>query len=580
MSDNTNSNTCAASSKGRSQIRSIFKSSAAYVERLSHLIKKDTSSAKQNIDQYNVLVIGETQSGKSTLIQYMRKYANPYQKIDTSAIGTGYLSHSTKVANVSITTNLPEYYISDTKDPKIRLDYEEFINIPCPYEYEDAINMRKGLTMIPGEPLLDKEVNIKLVDTPGLNATLGDDEANIQKIFDALIDAKSIHLILITVSSGPFTHGLQDAIQAYLNMFPGFNGIIAFVHTHFDYKYRHPANPLVSNAIDRRTQSLHKIMRRTSFAHFKIDCDIYNKKAIRECITQNTIQKILALATLNQPIDMLHTVINKTRKMRDIDNILRDKFEATSLTIEKTLRFNNKEEGDLLAQIYRNETTVHKLEAQIKVLDEFFARHDVELLEILHEERINMDYEVDDQGKSISIRYPKTGESEFAIKRRDLLLHGVKLIDETPTDDMQQLWVDNSETPWGAWEGTFERTSQQSVLHVKIYATKSSLNQDEINRKRAEYNQLKQDLVMAKMNRDSHAYENESKRQEIKTIVDRHSECIQVLGFVANHLLSAETFNALIAANAYIGNTAECAKKVEAVYMALAKADVDQKTVS
>lgn len=50
------------------------------------------------LDEYNVLVLGETQSGKSTLIQYMRKYANPDVEINTKALGSGYLSHTLDVA--------------------------------------------------------------------------------------------------------------------------------------------------------------------------------------------------------------------------------------------------------------------------------------------------------------------------------------------------------------------------------------------------------------------------------------------------------------------------------------------------
>ncbi|KAI9238973.1 MAG: hypothetical protein BYD32DRAFT_460212 [Podila humilis] len=343
-----------------------------------------SSSSSGLLDQYNVLILGETQSGKSTLIQYMQKYVHPNVKINTDALGTGFLYHTRRVNITTITTNLPEYEVVDKKAPKgINVDYGEFLKIPDAYEYEDALNMRKGLEMKQGTPRLTKKVNFSLIDTPGLNSITGVDEANIQNIFQALNDAKIIHLLLITISSEPFT---QSAIKAYVDMFPDFNGIIAFVHTHFDYKNFHPARSQAAHAVDLRTQSLHTIMGRETFPHFKIDCDVYNKKPIRECITQNTIQKILELAIFNRPVDTLQTV---------------------------TLRSKDKEEGDLLTEILRNETTAHKLEAQIKVLDEFFVRHDVELLEILHEDRWDMDYAVDNQGK-FSIRYPQQGVQRVA----------------------------------------------------------------------------------------------------------------------------------------------------------------------
>ncbi|KAG0081367.1 hypothetical protein BGZ92_000259 [Podila epicladia] len=160
-------------------------------------------------------------------------------------------------------------------------------------DYEDALNVRKGLESTEGPARLQETIRLNLIDTPGLNSTGGD--------------------------------GLKDAIRGYVDMFPEFNGIFAFVHTHFDYKSFHPARAQVSHAIDLRTESLHEIMGRTTFPHFKIDRDVYNKKPIRDCITQNTIQKILELATSNQPVNMLQTVVNE------------------------------------LAQIFCNETNVHRL---------------------------------------------------------------------------------------------------------------------------------------------------------------------------------------------------------------------------
>ncbi|KAF9322445.1 hypothetical protein BG006_002392, partial [Podila minutissima] len=275
----------------------------------------------------------------------------------------------------------------------------------------------------------------------------------------------------------------------------------------------------------------------------------------------NTIQKILELAKFNQPTNMLHTVVNKTRKMRDIDNILKDKFEATSATIEKTLRFKVPEEGDLLAEIFLNETKVHKLEARIKVLIEFFIRHNVTLLEVLHEERRD---DINGQEKNITIRYPQAGELGFTIKKRDLIRHNVQVLKEFGSEDDKERWT--------SWQGDFQRTlPQNSVLHVKIYTTKSNLHSEEIKVKQLELEKLKEELVEAKMLRDSHAAKNESKKQQIKEIVNNHSEGIQILGFVENEVLAPKVFNALMEAEAYIGDTAVCAKKVEKVYMELAK---------
>ncbi|KAF9367555.1 hypothetical protein CPB97_005584 [Podila verticillata] len=135
------------------------------------------SSSSGLLDQYNVLVLGKTQSGKSTLIQYMQKYANPNVKINTEALGTGFLSHTVEIDTTTITTNLPEYEVIDKKAPKgTKVNYGEFLKIPDEYNYEDALNMHKGLEMKQGTPRLTKNVNFNLIDTPSLDATSSDDE--------------------------------------------------------------------------------------------------------------------------------------------------------------------------------------------------------------------------------------------------------------------------------------------------------------------------------------------------------------------------------------------------------------------
>ncbi|KAG0076371.1 hypothetical protein BGZ93_003324, partial [Podila epicladia] len=350
--------------------------------------------------EYNVLVVGETQSGKSTLIQYMKKYADPTEVSDSSTLGNGAHSKTMEVISTSITTDLPEYHVIKKGGDRLRYGVHGDV-----YDYEEFLE-RKDLELKKGSPRLDKKVQFNLIDTPGLNTTVGDDETHIQKIFDALIKAKKIHLLLITVSCGPVTRGFKDAIQACADMFPGLKGIIAFVHTHFCYDNLHPARTQASQAFDIRAQSLHKIMGRESFPHFKIDCHVHGQ-VTRDCITRSTIQRILELARFNHPVDMIHTTINKTPRMSVIDSILQDKFKAIYECMHMTLSVKDREQADFLKEIFYRETKVHKLEAQIKVLDEYLSHHDVAQLELLHEDRREMGYTEDGEWESGSIRYPE-----------------------------------------------------------------------------------------------------------------------------------------------------------------------------
>ncbi|KAF9204834.1 hypothetical protein BGZ59_000828 [Podila verticillata] len=482
------------------------------------------------LDEYNVVVLGETQSGKSTLTQYMRKYADPSVVIDASALGTGFLSHTVQVN----TTDLPEYNVVNKKGANV--NYRSFMTMPVEHDCEDALNGRKGLEMRKGVAHLKKRVNFNLIDTPGLNATGGNDER-------------------------PFTQGLKNAIKTYVDIFPGFDGIIAFVNTRFDYKNFHPAYFQVSRAINLRTQSLREIMGRTTFPHFKIDCDIYNKKPIRECITLNTIQKILQLATFNRPVDMLHTVVNKTRKMHDVDNILRAEVKAVIDKFELDQHLEDRDEGELLAETLRCRSWIHGLDTRLKALDEFFVRRNVKLPEVLYEERLDMEYEAVGQAQNLTIRYQETG-LDILIYSRDLLYHEIQVIKE--------LGRGRCGAPWKFWQADFRPMSSfHWLFHVKIYTNRCEKYRAEIEEKRNEYWELQCKRHRAIRYRERVHHERWS--PEIEMIIDDHAKNVRVLGFLANDFLMPEVFKALMDAEVYIGDTAQCLKKARKVYMDLAK---------
>ncbi|KAF9384416.1 hypothetical protein CPB97_005696 [Podila verticillata] len=270
---------------------------------------------------------------------------------------------------------------------------------------------------------------------------------------------------------------------------------------------------------------------------------------------------------------MLQTVVNKTRKMHNIDNILHAKFKATSVTIEKTLQFKDAEEGELLAEIFRNETRISKLEARIKVLNEFLLCHNVNALEVLHEGRCYMDFGTEGWDKSFMLHYPETRELDFTIKARDLLCCNIETTREIGSKEDKELWR--------SWQGNFEHTSlQNSGLHVKIYATKADRHQAEIMQKCEECKRLQRELQVSIEHHNHHAQQSEGMKEQIRGIVENHGEGIQILRLVANKYLTPENFKALMDANAYTGNTAMCAKKVQEVYKALAKQNLMEQAQS
>ncbi|KAF9307198.1 hypothetical protein BG003_000776, partial [Podila horticola] len=58
---------------------------------------------------------------------------------------------------------------------------------------------------------------------------------------------------------------------------------------------------------------------------------------------------------------------------------------------------------------------------------------------------------------------------------------------------------------------------------------------------------------------------------QIRNVVDEHAEKVRVLGLLANDFLTPEVFKVLMDAEVYIGDTAQCLRKVQKVYMELVK---------
>ncbi|KAF9359680.1 hypothetical protein BGX26_011720 [Mortierella sp. AD094] len=517
---------------------------------------------------YNILVLGETQSGKSTLIEGIRRYADPKYKIDENSIGSGYGSHTTIVVTTPVTTNLPDYYVikstsknSTTSEQKERVDYSAFIYDQSEDDYEDSINQRHEIEMVQGTPN-DEMVRFDLMDTPGLNATNGEDELHVEKIFSALIKSKEVHLVLITISLGPFSQGFQDAIKCYVDMFPDFNGIIAFVHTHIDYKNLHPDCVKFAKSLQDKMAALNNIVGRETVPYFKIDCDLFTKKPIRNCITQNTIRRILQLAKLNNPVVMNQTVVNKTRKMRDIDNLLKDKYEATTRVIERTLRFKNEGEGDLLAKTFQLEIDIIKMEVEKALLKEFLRRNDTDSQDLLYEKRFDSDvmHRTLDREETMEFK-----EQEFTIDQFKYLKRNVDIIQHSGGMNDK------------SWKVVFKPTSYQDcLLHVKLYVRRSNRYRKENQEAGAQSSDLETKIAIAVARRDDHAKIHEGERMRIQKIVDDHNRVIRLLGRVSNEILTPDIFQALIEARAYIGTLSECARAVEGVYHRMLKINGDE----
>ncbi|KAF9309564.1 hypothetical protein BG003_009610 [Podila horticola] len=510
---------------------------------------------------YNILFLGETQSGKSTLIEALKQYSDPKYTVNSVNIGDGIFSRTREVVNSTIVTDRPDYFVSkDTNIGLERVDYGDFITSDQE-AYEDSLNERRAYVLERAKSN-DIKATFKLIDTPGLNDTALFDESNIVTIFKALEDIKSINLVAITLANNPFTDGLRNALQAYIDLLPEFNGNIVFVHTKVDYAKFHPNETHFSRALAEKKNILHRIMGRDSVPHLLIDNDIGSKKTIRNCITQNKLRELLAMAKLNQPVPLQVMMMKKTEKMRIVDQILKAKFDEVIKARETTLGFKNQAQKDVLARIADLKAKIAQHDQALKNIERDLSFYDKDSLTLQHEQIHQQSFSMlslNDGPQTMC--YPGKSQSKTSGGLQHILDHV----------DIQAHNVEVMENAGGTssafWAAQFRNKKRQNGLyHVKIYVSKKKKFAENIQLWRTQQRTLQglHDNYKADLNRFEHQEQQQS--IEIEELLEQLRLDWYLHGRVSSTHLDKTVLQALVEAKVYVRECSQSALNVQRFY--------------
>ncbi|KAG0026314.1 hypothetical protein BGZ82_009539, partial [Podila clonocystis] len=295
--------------------------------------------------KYSVLVLGKSQSGKSCLIQHIKKYADPNYQINRSLLGSGNFSKTESVSHFSVVSNLPTYEVLEiatntTLDLKI-LDAES----EDTDDYCDRLRGRESNYSVRAKPQVQdisppERVEFRFLDTPGTNDTDQRDTDFARTIVSEIIATRSFNLILVVVSNNhPLTMEYGRALEYYANVLEGLHSNITFLYTHVDYADCHHSNTVHAAKIRKRHQSFSNIFRERRYVpqwqdsttatttstttttittattvaaasdeaevhrHFTIDL-LDKRRPIIQCLIRNTIRDILHLAVTSPKAEL------------------------------------------------------------------------------------------------------------------------------------------------------------------------------------------------------------------------------------------------------------------------------------
>ncbi|KAI9930763.1 hypothetical protein MW887_011520 [Aspergillus wentii] len=170
----------------------------------------------------NVLITGECQQGKSTLIRHLARYADlPNFSI---GIGSGNKAYTMEVGNYDMPVTLRRYQLVDFNNQPI-----------APREYSDLaeLNDFEAKAVEVREPNAPKFM-FRFIDTPGLDDTAGEDFSIMNRILGRACDLKYINaLIYVRSVDQPFGSSFKKFFRYIQRSMPNLcNGLIV-VHSFF-----------------------------------------------------------------------------------------------------------------------------------------------------------------------------------------------------------------------------------------------------------------------------------------------------------------------------------------------------------
>ncbi|KAG0015568.1 hypothetical protein BGZ80_009776 [Entomortierella chlamydospora] len=458
---------------------------------------------------YNILISGEIQSGKSTLIQGIRRYVDPTCQIDKSTIGGGKFSHTQVVRTTEVTTNLPPYYVyemSKEDGEKYPVDYDGFIKMEKE-DYEDAINKRKGYELSQGIPTSDQpERKFKLIDTPGLGDTENFDEIHVSSILKALKDIQDVHLVLITVSNNAISDGAKDAIKSYVNILPNFKGVLAFVHTRVSYKDLHPSYRRFIESMEEKKKILGEIANTRNVPYFMIDYDLECTRPIQARITQSTIRNILSLAPFNQPVRVETMTLNKTPKMSEVDMFLKEKYETVIEARGTALEGKDKAQVKVLETIGNLKASIGEKEGKIRDVVHNLLLHETNEMVLFDQKRFEEDWSPLEITKTHEVRMDC---APHLIDHLDIMAHNVK--------------IKKAGGGRGApfWEAKFQRNRyQHGIFHAKVYIKKRKMFEKEIQPWKRDNDRLPGEIEELQEKLQDYMKENQDYQAEIRELLE------------------------------------------------------------
>lgn len=323
-----------------------------------------------------VLIIGPTQNGKSTFINKLRSLA--LDETPAVAVGDGVHSETKMCTHRDLILPLTNWKLIDRMTGN---------DVPIPKdEHKLFSTIWRGTTsskcrIAPVDPT-GPVVQLKVIDTPGLDDSDGDDNKNIEEVLRYLNEMSKIpdsyisSIIFITVHGAPFSNSFQKIYRYYEQCMPNLFGSLAIVSTRFSVmnwsqKYKKYGTPGIPRPESESAKAQMMQERRTDFAktfnrdpmHFFIDNKPNEERLLEELLTRNTISDIINFVASQSPMEIEQMMLVKFDH-----NVAIDAKLSTILSTARTIWAE--EEDRLLATATESTEEMSKCDKGIQICED------------------------------------------------------------------------------------------------------------------------------------------------------------------------------------------------------------------
>ncbi|KAK0636074.1 hypothetical protein B0T17DRAFT_612858 [Bombardia bombarda] len=335
----------------------------------------------------NILILGETANGKSTLIKQLGVYGK--KRNNDIGIGNGNLSCTTEVGIHPLSTKLRTYHLTDHHGRQVKnVKYSDLVD----YTDDDA-------AVTAGEPDDDGQVfRFDLIDTPGLDDSSGDDMAIMAGIVGRISEVGYLNaLVYVRSLDKPFGESFNrfyDYMRRSMPML--FNGLVV-VHTRYTVDREDEAMAAGQDLKNGRREAFRKATKgRADLPHIFMDNDPDPDSPFAVMQSLNACYSLLKHASGQLPVDIANNVhLLKAPNMIHMDSHVLLALTRLQTTLKERLAREMAVASRSKNQMLRIKREVGRLRTKLAEYEEELAQLDTKAEIVLGSKTVGEDYSLE-----------------------------------------------------------------------------------------------------------------------------------------------------------------------------------------